>query len=113
MTFKRMPDGRIEVVDGYRVCVMVPAKHIVGLIKDVGQTAHSGQDVCKVAFSPDANLGGLVGSDEPYEENGKRTTYMYVYMTLDEARMALRKAMGMTDEEISEDLGLEILGKLP
>jgi len=113
MSFKRMPDGRIEVVDGYRTCVMVPSKYIVGLLKDVNQTAHSGNEVCRVVFSSDANLEGLAGRAEPIEENGKRTTFMYVYMSLDEARLSLRKAMGMTDEEISEDLGLEILGKVP
>jgi len=113
MTFKRMPDGRIEISDGFRICVLVKAKHILALIKDVNQTAHAGKDVCRVAFHPNTHLASLVGSEEPDEYDGKkRTAFMYVYMDLHSARIELRKAMGMTDAEVSEDLGMELLGEV-
>lgn len=114
MSFKRMPDGRIEVSDGYRICIMVPSKHIVAIVRDVDQTAHSGKDVCRVVFSPDAKLKGLLPSREPYDPDDKSPpVYMYMYKDIDMARIDLRKAMGMTDEQISEDMGMEILAEVP
>lgn len=115
MSFKRLPDGRIEITDTqHGVCVLTEAKYIIGLITDNNQYNDNGGPTTKVVFSTKCDLHALYAPhDSPGEVDKDRALYMFIREDVQSARISLRKAMGMTEEEISEDLGLELLAEVP
>lgn len=116
MSFKRMPDGRIEVTDTkYGACIITEAKNIVGLVTDRSQYSENDGPVTKVAFSTKSDLAAVFSHrDEPNEPIDKdRPLFMFIREDVSSARISLRKAMGMTEEEVSEELGMEMLAEVP
>lgn len=114
MSFKRMPDGRIEITDTkYGACIITEAKNIVGLVTDKSQYDENDGPVTKVAFSTKSDLAAVFSHNTPDPVDKDVPLFMFIREDVSSARISLRKAMGMSEEEISEELGMEMLAAVP
>lgn len=112
---KNLGNGRIEIFDKHRGhAVYVKSTDIICVRKD--WTPEGTETACKVVFNPHSKTGLPEMLFDDYERRGQDpmpVPTMILDCTVDEFRIALREAVGMSVEEISEEMGLDLLGKVP
>lgn len=109
-----LDNGRVEIYNKYSDhAVYVKVNDIICIKKEYAQDG-SDTPCCRIVFNPHAKtgLGEMMQSD--YDRRGQElpVPYIFIHCSVNEVRLALREALGMSSEKISEEIGMELLAEV-